>query len=99
MREITMYRSDSGKNFDTKAEALRDDLRHALCAAAGNDPIAKQVSDAIAEDIETFATLIIALRDEGRPRVADGAPMPVPPYCNRCERCHFGTECPPPAFD
>lgn len=63
MREVTMYRSESGKMHETAYEAHRDDLIFLLSGAAGNDPIARQVAEAICADIGTYHTLIAGLRD------------------------------------
>lgn len=61
MKEVKQFKSDSGVTFDNACDALKDDVRHWLIDAAGNDPIAKQVAQRISDDIETFAPMIAQL--------------------------------------
>ena len=63
MQQITAYRSNSGKTYDTPVEALTDDLRTYLSTISENEAIGAKLTDKIiASDFEPLCTILTELR-------------------------------------
>jgi hypothetical protein len=62
MKTVMQYRSDAGNTFDNEHDAHKDDLLHWLCAAAGNDPIARQVAKRVDAELDTLAAIIAGMK-------------------------------------
>lgn len=50
-KQVQKYQSDAGGLFDSKLEALKDDLRHHINSVIGNEKAAKDVADYIASNL------------------------------------------------
>lgn len=64
-KQVTCYRSDSGKDFPTEHEALKEDLRHFIHNVIANEALSKQLTDAMVNAL--------------KPRYAPGAPKGAEP--------------------
>lgn len=72
-KQVQKYQSDAGGLFDSKLEALKDDLRHHINSVIGNEKAAKDVADYIAGNL---APVYPPAPDE-RPMGAHVPPEPI----------------------
>lgn len=72
--EVTMYRSDAGKVFETLRQATEDDLRFFVAAMLENDALADKFVRAVTPDhLEKLTRIAKTLKD-----ICDGEEKPVP---------------------
>jgi len=75
MKPVMMFQAESGRTYATEFEALKDDFGAMLAKACGNDPIARQATEALTIDIVALHTLVTALHDA---RPEQTIPLPLP---------------------
>lgn len=71
MKAETRYIADDGTTHATPWEAHKADLRAMLATAAGNDPIARQLTECIAGDVERWRDALVALWDARLDKAAE----------------------------